>query len=203
MKSSRIALAATLILSAAHTAAGQSTGLRPLTAFNDISDARARSAALFVEAATVITNPRCMNCHPATRQPTQGDDLHPHNPPMHGGPSDRGVPGLPCSSCHSLTNTTTLAPSIRSIPGHAKWSLAPPSMAWQGKSIREICLQVKDPLRNGNRRLTQIYEHMATDPLVGWAWHPGEGRVPAPGTQREFGSLIKAWISTGAHCPEG
>jgi len=28
--------------------------------------------AIFVEAAKVITSPRCMNCHPATRQATQG-----------------------------------------------------------------------------------------------------------------------------------
>src|SRR6267154_757293 len=120
-KRSRIALAAALILLAAHTAAGQSTGLRPLSAFNAISDGRARSAALFVEAATVITNPRCMNCHPATRQPTQGDDRHAHVPLMYGGPRDRGVPGLPCSSCHGSANTSTLTPSIASIPGDAHW----------------------------------------------------------------------------------
>src|SRR3981189_2809058 len=125
MTSSRIALAATLILLAAHTAAGQSTGLRPLSAFNAISDGRARSAALFVEAAKVITYPRCMNCHPATRHPTQGDDRHAHVPLMYGGPRDRGVPGLPCASCHGTANTPTLAPSIASIPGNPRWGLAP------------------------------------------------------------------------------
>jgi hypothetical protein len=75
-------------------------------------------------------------------------------------------------------------------------------MAWQGKSLREICLQLKDVARNGGRSLSQIHEHMAKDSLVGWGWHPGEGRSPAPGTQAQFGALIRAWISTGAHCPE-
>jgi len=75
-------------------------------------------------------------------------------------------------------------------------------MAWQRKSLREICLQLKDGTRNGGRSLSQIREHMAKDSLVGWAWHPGEGRSPAPGTQAQFGALIRAWIVTGAHCPE-
>jgi hypothetical protein len=42
---------------------------------------------------------------------------------------------------------------------------------------------------------------VSTDHLVGWAWHPGEGRRPAPGTQDVFGDLIGAWIATGAECP--
>jgi hypothetical protein len=75
-------------------------------------------------------------------------------------------------------------------------------MAWQGKSLREICLQIKDETRNGGRSLWDIHKHMGTDPLVGWAWHPGEGRAPAPGTQADFGALIEAWIASGAHCPE-
>ncbi len=74
-------------------------------------------------------------------------------------------------------------------------------MAWQGKSLSEICTQIKDPARNGGHSLAEIHEHMAKDPLVAWAWQPGHGRVPAPGTQEEFGELIEAWIATGAHCP--
>jgi hypothetical protein len=75
-------------------------------------------------------------------------------------------------------------------------------MAWQGKSLGEICAQIKDPKRNGGRSLAQIQRHMGTDDLVGWAWRPGEGRNAAPGTQSEFGALITAWIATGAYCPE-
>jgi hypothetical protein len=75
-------------------------------------------------------------------------------------------------------------------------------MAWQGKSLREICLQLKDRASNGGRSLSEIHEHVARDSLVGWAWHPGEGRIAAPGSQAQFGALIAAWISTGAACPQ-
>jgi hypothetical protein len=200
---SRCSMAVSLLaVGAMPPAAAEVLPLKPVSAFSTIREERARSVALFVEAAKVITSPRCMNCHPSTRQPTQGDDLHAHVPLMFGGPHDRGVPGLPCSSCHGTANMPTLAPSIASIPGNPHWGLAPASMAWQGKSLREICLQVQDGARNGGRSLSKIHEHLTTDPLVGWAWHPGEGRAPAPGTQAQFGALIQAWISTGAQCPQ-
>jgi len=180
----------------------QVAALKPVAAFSTIRDERARSVALLTEAARVIQSPRCLNCHPVNRQPTQGDDLHAHVPLMYAGPGDHGVAGLQCKSCHGDANFATLASSIASIPGHSHWGLAPASMAWQRKSLREICLQLKDGTRNGGRSLSQIREHMAKDSLVGWAWHPGEGRSPAPGTQAQFGALIRAWIVTGAHCPE-
>ena len=179
----------------------QAPSLRSVSAFSDINDERMRSIALFTEAAKVIQHPRCLNCHPVTRQPTQGDDLHPHIPLMYAGPGDHGAPGLPCKSCHGTTNVEAPGSQIASIPGNPRWGLAPSSMAWQGKTLREICLQIKDRTRNGERSLADVHRHLATDPLVGWAWHPGAGRVPAPGTQAEFGDLIEAWVSTGAHCP--
>ena len=74
-------------------------------------------------------------------------------------------------------------------------------MAWEGKSLGEICDQIKDPQRNGGKNLDEIVEHMAHDDLVGWGWHPGDGREPVPGTQEAFGELIKAWVATGAACP--
>ena len=74
-------------------------------------------------------------------------------------------------------------------------------MGWQGMKTDAICRQLKDPARNGGRTLEKIHEHMAVDTLVGWAWDPGLGRNPAPGTQKVFGELIAAWIETGAACP--
>lgn len=178
----------------------QSRALKPVSAFAGIREERARSLAIFTEAGKVLQNPRCLNCHPVTRRPTQGDDLHAHVPLMNAG-AGVGVAGLPCRSCHGAANVTTLASSIQSIPGNPRWSLAPASMAWQTKSLAEICTQIKDTTRNGGRELADIHEHVSQDPLVGWAWHPGAGRVPAPGTQAEFGKLIEAWIATGAQCP--
>jgi len=177
--------------------------LRPPNAFSTISDPVARSRALFAEAAKVITNPRCMNCHPVGDHPLQGDDQHIHQPAALRGQADSGVPGMSCAACHTDRNFTLFPDeaSYQSIPGNPGWRLAPAEMAWQGKSIGQICHQIKDPAQNGGRNLAMLQEHMARDDIVAWAWHPGEGRKPAPGTQELFGSIIQAWIDTGAECP--
>ena len=175
--------------------------LRSVASFTGYADRDALSRAYFEEAGRVITGPRCMNCHPATRSPTQGDDLHPHIPHVVAGVDDKGAPGLRCISCHHAHNSPLWGDSIRSVPGHAPWALAPASMAWQGKSLGQICGLIKDPARNGGRSLAQIHTHMASDGLVGWAWSPGMGRQPAAGSQKRFGALIEAWIKTGARCP--
>lgn len=196
--------AAAALAGGASTAAEPST-LRPASEFSGIPRKRERSIALFTEAGKVLQHPRCMNCHPVERRPTQGMDMHPHEPPVFGGEDGRGVPGFACSNCHGQSNVDVAAPGsqIRSIPGDPHWSLAPASMGWQGLSLAEVCRQLKDRRRNGGRTLAQIHEHMAEDHLVGWAWHPGEGRLPAPGTQAQFDELIHAWIASGAACPPG
>lgn len=169
--------------------------------FKNIQDEAARSAALFTEAGKVIQHPRCLNCHPAGDRPSQGMDMHPHNPPIVRGAADFGPPGLPCVTCHSSRNMPLATASIKSVPGNPAWKLAPLDMAWKGRPLGEICRQIKDPARNGGRDLEKIYHHMAEDDLVGWGWAPGAGREPAPGTQKQFGELIRAWIDSGAVCP--
>ena len=64
--------------------------------------------------------------------------------------------------CHSDRNFTLSIgeASYQSIPGHPRWGLAPIEMAWQGKSVGQICEQVKDRKRNGGRDLTLLHEHM-------------------------------------------
>ncbi len=176
--------------------------LKTAADFQSIKDPAARSLALFAEAGKVIQSPRCLNCHPATRVPTQGDDLHPHDPPMVAGEAGHGPDGLPCRSCHGPANVATFGEHIKSMPGDPKWAVAPAKMAWQGKSLGAICAQLKDPARNGGKTLAQLQKHMAHDHLVGWAWNPGEGRKPAAGTQAQLGDLVQAWIDTGAKCPK-
>lgn len=206
MRIARMALgAAGLAAGIVIASAGRGTEtLRPPSDFTDIGDRAARSRALFAEAAKVLTSPRCLNCHPAGDHPTQGNDLHAHVPPVARGASGDSVPGVPCQACH-MSRTVDLFPgavaSYQSIPGHSRWELAPIEMAWQGKSVAEICRQLKDKNRNGGRNLAQIHEHLASDDLVAYGWHPGAGRTPAPGTQQELGELIAAWIETGAECP--
>lgn len=187
-------------LQGAEPAGGET--LKALSEFDAIADKPARSKALFEEAARVITHPRCQNCHPATRTPTQGDDLHTHVPIITAVGSSTGPAGLACSTCHGAENRPIVGSRLKTIPGNAHWSLAPASMAWQGLSHGEICRQIKDPARNGQRSLADIAHHMREDHLVGWAWHPGDGRSPVPGTHEAFGALVAAWIETGAECPD-
>lgn len=180
----------------AATAPAEIAGLRNAASFKSIAGDAERSRALFAEAGKVIEHPRCMNCHPAGDRPTQGDDLHPHQPAVARGPDGHGMTGMQCSTCHQAEN---FEPS--GVPGHPKWHVAPIEMAWQGRTLGQICEQIKDPKRNGGLDFKALHHHMAEDTLVGWAWNPGGTRQPAPGTQALFGELIQAWIDSGAECP--
>ena len=194
--------AGSLVSGPAASQTAGSGGLRGPDAFASIADQAERSRALFTEAAKVIMNPRCMNCHPAGDHPTQGNDMHAHQPPAYRGDGGVGVAGAHCSACHTEKNFTLHeGAAYASIPGNPRWGVAPIEMAWQGKSMGDICRQIKDPNRNGGRDLKLVHEHMASDDVVAWAWNPGEGREPAPGTQQMLGQLIQAWVDTGARCP--
>ena len=151
----------TLLLLVAGDTAAQNRELRPSTAFAGITDPQARSRALFTEAFKVIMSPRCVNCHPAGDRPLQGNDQHPHFPPVARGADGGGVPGNTCRACHTDQNFTIVGDnaSYRSIPGHPRWGLAPIEMAWEGKSVSDICRQLKDPSRNGGRDLPLVHEH--------------------------------------------
>ena len=174
--------------------------LRPPSAFNNIGDSAERSRAIFAEIGNVLTHPRCMNCHPAGDQPLQGTDHRPHYPPAHRPGPNVFADG--CVACHTGRNVTMhVTAPFQSIPGHPRWGLAPPSMAWEGKSLGEICRQLKDQERNGGRDLAMLQEHVAKDDLVAWGWDPGQGREPAPGSQELAGRLVQAWIDSGAQCP--
>ena len=164
-------------LSPAHPEAVGS--IRPVSDFSGIPNEKDRSIAFFTEAGKVIQHPRCVNCHPAGDRPQQGDDGHPHQPLVVRGAGGFGAVAMQCPTCHQ----------------------APIEMACAGKSLGEICTQIKDPARNGGKNLDEIVHHMADDSLVGWAWNPGADRTPAPGTQQQFGALIRAWAESGAACP--
>ena len=174
-----------------------SSGLAAPESFSSIAEADKRSAALFTELGKVLTNPRCVNCHPAGDRPRQGDSRRLHQPPVERGADGLGLESMRCNMCHQSANFDP-----GRMPGHPEWHLAPREMAWEGKTLSEICLQIKDPARNGNRPLQELVHHIGSDTLVGWAWAPGFGRQPAPGTQKEAGALVEAWVKTGAVCPQ-
>jgi hypothetical protein len=184
------------VLTASMVRADQHRTLRAPSAFANIADRTARSVAMFVEAGKVLRHPRCLNCHPDGDRPSQGTG-YPHQPPVQRGADGHGAAAMRCATCHQKANFDP-----GRVPGHPEWHLAPRSMAWQNKSLAEICVQLKDSARNGGKTLNEIVEHMAHDSLVGWGWKPGAGgREPAPGTQASFGALIKAWADSGAACP--
>lgn len=177
-------------------AGGDSATLRPASAFAATADPKARSVALFNEMAKVITHPRCTNCHPATERPLQGDTQRPHMPYVVRGKDGHGAPGLRCESCHGTDG------NYGRVPGAPHWHLAPAEMAWVGKTIPEICAQLKDPERNGGKTMDAMHDHMANDKLVAYGWNPPAHLEPAPGSQQMLGDLFRAWVDAGAHCPE-
>ena len=171
-----------------------SNTLQPLSAFADITDDTQRARALFAEIGKVIQHPRCVNCHPRTERPLQGEDGALHQPLVVRGAGGMGAAGMVCITCHNAEN-------FRNVPGHPRWHLAPAEMAWEGKSLTEICDQIKDRERNGGKTLAELGEHMATDTLVAYGWRPPAHLEPAPGDQQRFGQLFHTWLEAGAHCP--
>jgi len=173
-----------------------SNSLAPPESFASIVDENARSAAIFNELGKVLTSPRCLNCHPASDRPRQGDNQRLHQPPVFRGADGMGLESMRCTICHQKANFDP-----GRVPGHDPWMLAPREMAWEGKTLAEICVQIKDPDRNGGKSLADLINHIGDDSLVGWAWSPGYGRTPAPGSQQEAKALVQAWVDTGAGCP--
>jgi hypothetical protein len=106
--------------------------------------------------------------------------------------------GMACSSCHQASNT----PGPHRPPGAPRWGLAPREQVFEGKTPRQLCEALKSPDSNGHRTLEAIQHHLLDDPLVQWAWAPGEGREPVPVPRAEFASAVRIWIESGGLCPE-
>jgi hypothetical protein len=154
--------------------------------------------ALFEPIASVLTHPRCINCHQA-ESPTQTDAKILHRPLMVRGANGHGSLAQPCQTCHQTTNTAD-----GFVPGVPDWHLAPLSMLWEGKTKGQICEQMKDPARNGGRHTgAEIIEHMKVDPLVLWAWNPGAKRTTPPLSHAQLVKAAETWVAAGMPCPPG
>jgi len=164
------------------------------------TDAKKAKAA-FTEAAKVFFSPRCANCHAAGDGPTQGDAMKPHDPEMLRGKEGRGTEDLQCNACHLDTNTEGEAPA----PGVPDWRMPPADhkMAIQGLTPGQLCRQIKDPAANGGLKTPQdSIKHMQADPIVLWAWTPGNKRTTPPLTHEEFMKKLNEWVANGAACPD-
>jgi len=157
------------------------------------------SVKAFMSVYKVLMSARCMNCHPSGDVPLQGDDSHLHTMNVKRGADGHGMYAVRCSNCHQAENTR----GLHMPPGNPKWGLPPANMrmVFQGRTPRQLALQLLDPKQNGGRTKAQLIDHMANDGLVGWAWHPGDGRTLPPMTRPAFAAQVRAWIAKGAYAP--
>jgi hypothetical protein len=161
---------------------------------------REESTRAFELISTVLSSPRCANCHFEGDSPAEGDSGRIHAMVVRRGQDGRGTPAMRCTNCHQ--DTSLALP--HAPPGAPDWRLPPPAtpMAWKGLSVAEQCRMLKDPSRNGNKTVPQLVEHMSHDPLVLASWNPGPGRMPPPMSHGAFVEAVKTWADRGAPCPE-
>ena len=161
----------------------------------------AKARAAFTEASKVFFSARCMNCHPSGDTPLQGDSNSVHANDIVRGPKGRGSEELQCNICHQETNTE----GEGMPPGVPDWHMPGPDMkmSFQGLTASQLCLQLKDPLRNGGRKLPkEAVQHISTDPKVLWAWEPGNNRTKPPLSKADFLKKMDEWLANGADCPK-
>src|SRR3970040_2359997 len=96
---------------------------------------------------SVLMHPRCMNCHPSGDVPLQGDDSHVHSMLPKRGKDGKGLFAMKCANCHQLDNTA----GVHTPPGNPNWHLPPANMkmVFQGRTPRQLAMQLLDPKQNG------------------------------------------------------
>jgi hypothetical protein len=172
-----------------------------------VATTRTDGLAAWQQVYSVLTHPRCINCHTATNYPQQGDDRHRHFANVVRGPEGKGVPALQCVTCHQDANALSTG-----VPGAHDWHLALLSMKWQDLndkilSSTEICRSLTDRSKNNNRDGAALLKHHADEPLVLWAFQPGRRidgsmRTLPPLTHEEFVTATRTWVEAGTPCPE-
>lgn len=157
------------------------------------------SVKAFMNVYKVLMSPRCMNCHPTGDIPLQGDDSHIHTMNPKRGVDGKGLYAMKCSNCHQPENT----PGLHTPPGNPKWHLPPADMkmVFQGKTPRQLALQIMDQTQNGNKNKQQLIEH-ARDTLVKAGWNMGGGRKPPPLAYNAFVKEWDTWINKGGYAPK-
>jgi hypothetical protein len=158
----------------------------------------------------VVTHPRCANCH------VGGDNIpmwtivgenktRRHGMNIHADDRRRGERTLACKTCHM---TSTAPNEVPHAPPHVgkPWQLAPVEYVWFGKPGAEICVQMRDPKRNGGRDAAALVKHLRDDAgdngFIPWGWNPGGGRSTPPGTFEGHVKDVVTWGAAGQPCPD-
>ncbi|WP_346238458.1 hypothetical protein ABDK00_008585 [Niabella insulamsoli] len=158
----------------------------------------AASVAAFEKVYPVLMHPRCMNCHPKGDVPLQGDDSHIHSMLPQRGPEGKGVLTMKCVTCHAPTGVE----GARTPPGNPEWHMPPADMkmVFEGKTARELALQLVDFEKNGHKDMKALRDH-AGDDLVKAGWEMGGDRELPPLSYEAFKQAWYAWIDNGAYAP--
>lgn len=172
---------------------GLNSSWRRANAKDSIASVRA-----YTDVYRVLMSARCVNCHPAGDIPLQGDESRLHTMYPKRGTDGKGVYAMKCANCHQATNT----PGVHTPPGNPEWHLPPANMkmVFEGKTPRQLALQLVDLKLNGHKNKQQLLDH-AKDTLVKAGWNMGEGRKPPPISYQAFVKAWNTWIENGAYAP--
>ena len=142
---------------------------------------------------SVLTHPRCLNCHTMTGYPTQGDGRRPH--PLEPHPdADSQAATAPCETCHTRG-----------------WQMPPPALAWENEPGKPapgaaICATLTRGPDGGEPDYERMIEYAQLASVVLWGWEPGKSldgadRTAPPVNHEDFVDALKRWIAAGAPCP--
>jgi hypothetical protein len=184
----------------------RSTALLLLTSFPAFVFAQTAALEDWKRIESVLTHPRCINCHTMTDFPRQGDERRRHQFGVVRGPDNKGAPGAQCTTCHQAANQ-----AASGVPGAPGWHLAPLAMAWEAKpgvimNGPQLCRTLLDPKKNHGMDLAKLEQHLAKDPFILWSWAPGadaagKARTLPPIGYSEFLEAFTRWAHAGAPCP--
>ena len=153
----------------------------------------------------VASHPRCSNCHvgdsnrPMWSGPSYGK-ARAHGMNINAGESRIGAEFIPCATCHVSNSVGGNAGAHMAPQVAADWQLPPVEFEWFGKSSDEVCAQLRDPDRNGDRGFMEIANHLDHDVILHWAWTPGGGREAAPYSLQEHVNDVLVWGVAGMPC---
>jgi hypothetical protein len=170
-----------------------------LVAMSALADPADDGKKAFVDVARVLQSPRCQNCHPNGDRPRIGDNGKSHHAEVR-----RGLErvGMSCQTCHRTTSTSA-SRQVGGPPAVKNWHLPPEEhpMVFEGKTVTQLCEQLKDPAQNGGKDAAALLQHVSHDDLVLYGWNPGGKRTLPPLSHEKFVAQFSTWTQAGMPCP--